>query len=706
MKLHRFLYLKKQELEALGEEYGLGMREAAVFLRRKPAYAYQIPDKKARIGQEALADLAKYGNVWSEYLAGEVGLTPTQWVDWNMDPKEQRDGVSRFNPRKYLEYVQAAANIAMADRTARLLAEEGKAGKEGAIPGMNRVMWEEQRLKLFPNAKWVSALMNSSIRPGLYDDASLNMVSALPANWKPEVRSAVSFLGPLENVAMAVDQACKMLNKMPMFHPHLPYVFAMIAKIRNYLWPLFQAVKEYGLGTKAFELVDCPREWKQPFISTAGERPEFFPRTLVEVIRAHASAMAVVGTNEEKTSLSYSPAMEYQRAMTGEKTAGQMVADQILEESIPDRCYRLVKVVEEQGEKVFLQLAVHPTEPVISSRNVIAVTGGIPRAFGMTKEELSDIQTRFVRGEEGTLRNAVTACLDLSAEGARNPRHPRIPSMLALNRETREKIADTVPRRELFLELEQAIGRINALQSEVEALRDLEQRRTADHERAKGLREAASEPTEVNKLNPFEGALWSEADQVKRVQTRYEDTIHEMRREYQQLQDKGAELEAENVRFQAKIAELIQEQEKAANRTLSPGEDARVREIVDARVKRVIDDHQEEIDRQHREELARFDEANYGLRGQVASMQETIEAQKREIAELRREARETIDVIGEGRNRGQTRTAPRGSKGCKAKDSRFGVGTGRTNKVPQAGQNRGWGVEGGAKEGFPSDKRA
>ena len=223
MKLRRFLYLKKQELEALGMDYGLGMREAAVFLRRKPAFAYQIPDRRARIGQEALADLAKYGNVWSEYLASQVDLTPTQWVDWNMDPKDQGDGVSRFNPRKYLEYVQAAANIAMADRTAKLLAEEGKAGKEGMIPGVNRVMWEEQHLKLFPNAKWVNALMNSSIRPGLYDDASLQRISALPANWRPEIRSALTFLGSLENVTMAMDQACKMLNKMPMFHPHLPY---------------------------------------------------------------------------------------------------------------------------------------------------------------------------------------------------------------------------------------------------------------------------------------------------------------------------------------------------------------------------------------------------------------------------------------------------------------------------------------------------
>ena len=639
MKLHRFLYLKKQELEALGGDYGLGMREAAVFLRRKPAFAYQIPDKKARIGQEALADLAKYGNVWSEYLASQVDLTPTQWVDWNMDPKDQGDGVSRFNPRKYLEYVQAAASIAMADRTAQLLAEEGKVGKEGMIPGVNRVMWEEQHLKLFPNAKWVNALMNSSIRPGLYDDASLQRVSALPANWKPEIRSALTFLGSLENVTMAMDQACKMLNKMPMFHPHLPYVFAMIVKIRNYLRPLFQAVQEYGLGTKAFELVECPREWKQPFMSTAGERPDFFPRTLVEIIRAHASAIAVVGTNEEKASLAYSPVIDYQRTVSGEKNAGQMVAEQILEESIPDRCYRLVKVVEEQGEKVFLQLAIHPTEPVISSRNVIAVTGGIPRAFGMTEEKLSDLQTRFVKGEEGTLKNAVTECLNLSAEGKRNPRHPRIPSMLALSRETRERIADCVPRRDLFLDLEQAICRINALQSEVEALRDLEREGPMDEERARGLREAAREPTEVDGLNPFAGALWGEADQISRIKERYESRIEEMREEYQQLQNKITEMEAENIRCQARIAELIQEQRDSANRELSPGEEEQMRKIVDGRVSKIIEEQQGEIDRQHREELAKCDAANGGLREQVESMKATMEAQRKELEELRKKAK-------------------------------------------------------------------
>ena len=639
MKLHRFLYLKKQELEALGMDYGLGMREAAVFLRRKPAFAYQIPDRRARIGQEALADLAKYGNVWSEYLASQVDLTPTQWVDWNMDPRDQGDGVSRFNPRKYLEYVQAAANIAMADRTAKLLAEEGKAGKEGMIPGVNRVMWEEQHLKLFPNAKWVNALMNSSIRPGLYDDASLQRISALPANWRPEIRSALTFLGSLENVTMAMDQACKMLNKMPMFHPHLPYVFAMIVKIRNYLRPLFQAVQEYGLGTKAFELVDCPREWKQPFMSTAGERPDFFPRTLVEIIRAHASAIAVVGTNEEKASLAYSPVTDYQRTVSGEKDAGQMIAEQILEESIPDRCYRLVKIVEEQGEKVFLQLAIHPTEPVISSRNVITVTGGFPRAFGMTEEQLSDLQTRFVKGEEGTLRNAVTECLNLSAEGKRNPRHPRIPSMLALSRETREKIADCVPKRDLFLDLEQAICRINALQSEVEALRDLEREGPMSEERARGLREAAREPTEVDRHNPFEGALWDEADQISRIKERYESRIDEMREEYQQLQNKITEMEAENIKYQARIAELIQEQRDSADRELSPGEEEQMRKIVDSRVSKIIEEQQGEIDRQHREELARCDAASGGLREQVKSMEATVEAQRKELEELRKKAK-------------------------------------------------------------------
>ena len=63
----------------------------------------------------------------------------------------------------------------------------------------------------------------------------------------------------------------------------------------------------------------CPREWKEPFHAVAGERPEFFPRTLVEVIRAHASAMAVVGTAEEKESLAFSFMEGYQRTMTEEQ---------------------------------------------------------------------------------------------------------------------------------------------------------------------------------------------------------------------------------------------------------------------------------------------------------------------------------------------------------------------------------------------------
>ena len=65
--------------------------------------------------------------------------------------------------------------------------------------------------------------------------------------------------------------------------------------------------------------MDCPREWKEPFHAVAGERPEFFPRTLVEMSRAHASAMAVVGTAEEKASLAFSSMEGYQRIMTGEQ---------------------------------------------------------------------------------------------------------------------------------------------------------------------------------------------------------------------------------------------------------------------------------------------------------------------------------------------------------------------------------------------------
>ena len=41
-----------------------------------------------------------------------------------------------------------------------------------------------------------------------------------------------------------------------------------------------QAVRGYDLGTKAFELVPCPDEWKEPFKAIAGERREFFPCTI------------------------------------------------------------------------------------------------------------------------------------------------------------------------------------------------------------------------------------------------------------------------------------------------------------------------------------------------------------------------------------------------------------------------------------------
>ena len=218
--------------------------------------------------------------------------------------------------------------------------------------------------------------MNSNLRPGIFDDASLKMVSGMPADWRPEIRSLADFIGELTNTASYLAQACRALNATPMLRPHLPYAFAVIAKLRNFVMALVQACKEYGLGTKAFELVDCPRQWKEPFSATAGERPEFFPRSLVEVLRTHASALAVVGTNAEKASLSYDAAIGYQRTMVGEEEVGKQLAEHMMEENIPDRCYRLVKIVDQQEDRVFLQLAIHPTEQVISSRAVLAVTGG------------------------------------------------------------------------------------------------------------------------------------------------------------------------------------------------------------------------------------------------------------------------------------------------------------------------------------------
>ena len=105
-----------------------------------------------------------------------------------------------------------------------------------------------------------------------------------------------------------------------------------------------------------------------------------------------------------------------------------------LGESIPDKCYHLVKTVEPETEddRVFLQITVHPTEPVISSRAALTIGGGLPRPFGMTEDQLTEMYEKYI-----DVPHDQTSHLKLpTGVGARNPRKPRIPSMLALNMRT------------------------------------------------------------------------------------------------------------------------------------------------------------------------------------------------------------------------------------------------------------------------------
>ena len=62
----------------------------------------------------------------------------------------------------------------------------------------------------------------------------------------------------------------------------------------------------------------------------------------------------------------------------------------------PDKCYRLVKVVEQQEDRVLLQLAIHPAEPVISSRAV------------------KDMLNRYVDTPPGTIANVALRIPGLS----------------------------------------------------------------------------------------------------------------------------------------------------------------------------------------------------------------------------------------------------------------------------------------------------
>ena len=136
----------------------------------------------------------------------------------------------------------------------------------------------------------------------------------------------------------------------------------------------------------------------------------------------------------------------------------------------------------------------------------------------MTEEQVKDMLNRYVGTPPGSITNDAMRIPGLSKnEVFRNPKKPRIPSMTALSRDSRDRIMGTMPPEELRSDLDQALNRINALQDEVAALRALDRAEPISEERLTRIMEAASEPEEVDKLNPFQGTYWGKQDELERM---------------------------------------------------------------------------------------------------------------------------------------------------------------------------------------------
>ena len=166
----------------------------------------------------------------------------------------------------------------------------------------------------------------------------------------------------------------------------------------------------------------------------------------------------------------------------------------------------------------------------------------------------------------------------------RNPKKPRIPSMVALSRDSRDRIMGTMPAEELRIDLDQALNCIDALQDEIAALRALERAEPISDERVARIMEAASEPKEVDKLNPFQGTYRGKQDELERMKRRYEENVEFQNTRAQKLQDKYDEILARNSELARRIMEMQSERERVATQRVSAADEQKIQEMVNARV--------------------------------------------------------------------------------------------------------------------------
>ena len=105
----------------------------------------------------------------------------------------QAVGADHFSPRECARYVEEAAMIAH---------DRERQRTDTAMPIASEFMYWVVKDLEYPNWQLVSALMQSSLRVALEDEATLMSAAGLPAKWVPEVVREALFAPNLEVVCV------------------------------------------------------------------------------------------------------------------------------------------------------------------------------------------------------------------------------------------------------------------------------------------------------------------------------------------------------------------------------------------------------------------------------------------------------------------------------------------------------------------------
>ena len=180
-------------------------RKKGMIIAAGPRTIFSKLKEKRKAHWLAIQEVYAAGNDW----AARYSRDPTVWHDWSNLATEI--GAGHFNPRDYIRHVNDAAARAMADQTQRT---------DEAKPLASKFRYEAARKLEYPNCDLVRALMQTSLRVCLADEATLLSAAGLPAKWIPEIKTNIVFAPTLEIACANLKVVVEHLNRMPMIHPH------------------------------------------------------------------------------------------------------------------------------------------------------------------------------------------------------------------------------------------------------------------------------------------------------------------------------------------------------------------------------------------------------------------------------------------------------------------------------------------------------